>query len=776
MYLRLLLLSVLFAGQHAAAQSCFFKLTGHVTDQDTGEPLAGATVTLLELNRTVITDPVGDFRFDSLCAGRYTLEVTHVSCGTIQRIIRIEKDRHADLVMPHARSTLSAVVVEAQKGTPNTGFKKELSGRELEEAKGLSISEALAKINGVTLLQTGSTIAKPIIHGLHGNRLLTINNGVRQEGQQWGNEHAPEIDAFIADKLTIIKGVDELRYGSDAIGGVILVQPKPLQYKPGYAAEINAGYFTNNRQYVASGVWEQQFRNLPAFAYRIQGTFKKGANAATPDYRLNNTGSEEYNFSATAGWRQQHFNTELFYSQFNTKVGIFIGSHIGNLSDLQKAIEADRPDPTFLGQDTYTIGRPYQDVTHHLAKSKTQFNVNGHRFTVQLAGQFNNRKEFDIVRSSTSKQPQLNLTISTLSEDISWEHPVWKNWQGIIGAAAMQQDNAYAGRYFIPNYQSNTWGAYAIEKWAQHKWEIQAGVRYDNKNISTNRLISGGSTFDNYDFQYSTFAASFHTAYKPAANWKISAAISLSQRAPHVNELLSNGIHHGTATYEEGDINLQPEKALNFSLGLQWHNKENTVSTEIDLYHNRIDDFIYRQPVPDEPVLTIAGAFPKIQYRQTDATLTGLDASLIIRPIKHIEWTSRASILRARNRRIDDWLTQMPADRISTELTYNFSDGKKITRTYISVEGQHVFRQTRIPDETNGKQDYKIPPAAFSLLNLNASTTIGITPRLPVTFSIGVRNLLDEAYRDYLNSMRYFTDETGRNIYLRLKIPITSRQ
>lgn len=768
-------MSVLFAGQQAAAQSCIFKLTGHVTDQDTGEPLAGATVTLLELNRTLTTDLAGDFRFDSLCAGRYTLVVTHISCGTVQRNIRLEKDRHSDLVMPHARSTLSEVVVEAQKGTPNTGFKKELSGIKLEEAKGLSISEALGKINGVTLLQTGSTTAKPIIHGLHGNRLLTINNGVRQEGQQWGNEHAPEIDAFIADKLTIIKGVDELRYGSDAIGGVILVQPKPLQYKPGYAAEINAGYFTNNRQYVASAVWEQQFRQLPAFAYRIQGTFKKGANAATPDYRLNNTGSEEYNFSATAGWRKEHFNTELFYSQFNTKVGIFIGSHIGNITDLQKAIEADRPNPIFLGQDTYTIGRPYQDVTHHLAKSRTQFNVNGHRFTIQLAGQFNNRKEFDIIRSSTSKQPQLNLTISTLSEDISWEHPAWKNWQGTVGVAGMQQDNAYAGRYFIPNYQSNTYGAYVLEKWAQHQWEIQGGLRYDNKSVSTNRLVSGGSTFDNYDFEFNTFAASFHTAYKPASNWKINAAVSLSQRAPHVNELLSNGIHHGTATYEEGDINLQPEQGLNFSLGLLWHNQQHTVSTEIDLYHNRIDDFIYRQPVPDEPVLTIAGAFPKIQYRQTDATLTGLDASLIIRPLKQIEWTSRASILRARNRRIDDWLTLMPADRVSTELAYNFKDKKSMRDTYISIEWQHVFEQTRIPDESNGKQDYKAPPAAWSLLNMNASTTIGITSRLPVTFSIGVRNLLDEAYRDYLNSMRYFTDETGRNIYLRLKIPITNR-
>ncbi len=335
---RILLLFTLLAGQSAAAQLCTSRLTGHVTDQDTRENLAGATVTLLDLNKQVLTDSAGDFAFDSICAGRYVLQVSHVSCGTVQQKLKIDKARHIDIALPHALNTLSIVTVEAQRGMANTGFKKELSGARLEDAKGFSISEALARINGVTLLQTGSTIAKPVFHGLHSNRLLTINNGVRQEGQQWGNEHAPEIDAFIADKLTIIKGVDELRYGSDAIGGVIIVQPKQLQFRPGISASLNTGYFTNNRQYVASAVWEQQLAKWPAFAYRMQGTYKKGANAATPGYRLNNTGSGEYNFSATAGWRKQRFNTELFYSRFNTKAGIFTGSHIGNLSDLHKAI------------------------------------------------------------------------------------------------------------------------------------------------------------------------------------------------------------------------------------------------------------------------------------------------------------------------------------------------------------------------------------------------------------------------------------------------------
>ena len=757
-----------------AQPSCPFRLSGHVEDADTKETLPGATVLLLELNREIITDEKGDFVFFNICEGTYTLRVTHISCDSVTQMVQLTKDRHLDIFMPHARNTLEEVVIAGKTGTANTGFKQELSGRKLDEAKSVSISEALSRINGVTLLQTGSTVAKPVIHGLHSSRILTINNGVRQEGQQWGNEHAPEIDAFIADRLTVIKGVDELRYGSDAIGGVILVQPKPLRSHPGRNAEINAGYFSNNRQYVVSGIFEQQLAKWPAFTYRLQGTYKRGANARTPHYRLNNTAGEEWNFSVTAGWRKQHFNSELFYSQFNTKAGIFQGSHIGNLTDLQNAIEREEPDPVFTGQDSYKIGRPYQDVTHHILKWKSQLIHNGHKFNLQLAGQFNNRKEFDIVRSSTNTSPQLNLSISTFTQDLNWEHPQVNHFSGVVGLAAMQQDNAYAGRYFIPNYQSYTYGLYAIEKWNYNNWDIQGGLRYDYKQIYTNRLLSGGSSFDQYSFDFSTMAGSFNAGYRFSPAWKANFNMAIASRAPHVNELLSNGIHHGTATYEEGNIHLKPEKSLNLTGTIQYQNKNKTVLAEASLYRNDIRDFIYRQPVPGEPVLTIAGAFPLIRYYQTHALLTGIDASITITPLSKIEWISKTSVLRARNKAADDWLILMPADRAATELVYHFADGKRIQKPYLSVELQHVFRQSRTPDDRNGLQDYKAAPDAYTLLNLNASATFRINKQ-PVILSAGVRNLLNTRYRDYLNAMRYFTDETGRNINFRLTVPFGNR-
>ena len=624
------------------------------------------------------------------------------------------------------------------------------------------------------MLQTGSTISKPIIHGLHSNRILTINNGVRQEGQQWGNEHAPEIDPFIAGKLLVIKGVDELKYGSDAIGGVILVEPKALIGTPGYNAEFNTAYFSNNRQYVLSGMFEQQVKTLPEFSYRVQGTFKKGANASTPNYRLNNTGSEEKNFSLTAGWKKHKFSTELFYSFFDTQVGIFEGSHIGNLADLQKAINSDQPAPVFVGENTYKINRPYQDVNHQLVKSRSVLQTGHHKLTLLLAAQINERKEFDIIRNSTSTAPQLDLGIVTTSSELNWEYNKNPAFIQLAGISAMQQENQYEGRYFIPAYRSGNFGGFYIGKWQKQQWNFEAGIRYDHKKLNSNRLRNDGFVFDENEFKFTTLGSSINAGYKITKQWKLNTNIVLANRAPQVNELLSNGIHHGTATYEEGDKTLHPEHSVNISFNNSWTSKSGKINIEATLYRNNIRNFIYQQPKPDEPVLTIAGAFPKMLYQQNDVLLQGIDFSSRILVSKQLNWDFKYSMLRAKNTDKNDWLIRMPSDRIQNELSYTFSDKKKFSKTYLSAEFMYVSKQTRVPNEKDGKQDYKIAPNAYGLINADMGTTV-LLYKIPVTINIGVRNLLNTVYRDYLNSMRYFIDETGRNIQLRLKIPLSNR-
>lgn len=767
-------LPIIFFAKMGTAQPCTYSLSGHIVDEDTKEMLDGAIVTIVEINQQLFTDNKGDFTFTDLCTGDYTLQIIHFACDTVYRKIQLRKDAHIEIYLPHTSKMLGDVTIVTQKEIGNTGIKKELSQKQKEEVKGLSLAESLSKLNGVTMLQTGSTIAKPVIHGLHSNRILTINNGVRQEGQQWGNEHAPEIDPFIADNLMVIKGVDELKYGSDAIGGVVLVQPRPLKNTPGYTGEINTAYFTNNKQYVLSGMWEQQTKKFPAFSYRLQGTLKKGANVTTPNYRLNNTGSEEKNFSITAGYnKNNNFSTQMYYSYFHTKLGIFTGAHIGNISDLENAIAATQPDAVFIGQNTYKIARPYQDVTHHLVKSETNLKIKEHKFNLTIASQINDRMEYDVVRNNSNSKPQLNLTVNTFTEALNWQMPRKYGFNGQAGIALMQQENTYKGRYFIPNYNAHTFGAYVIEKWNRHKWELQSGLRYDYKTINTIRLKSNGDSVY-HDFKYSTFAASINTIFKPNAQWRINTNLSIANRAPYVNELLSDGIHHGTATYERGNVDLKTERSYNFNTGINYSNAQNNLVVELLFYANTINNFIYRQPIPNSPVLTIAGAFPLIEYKQTNALLYGFDFSVVWHFLPSVEWNGKISVLQAKDTRINDWLILMPANRIGNEITYKFNRQKYLSNAYISLEMQNIMQQKNIPNELNGINDYKAPPNAYTLFHINAATIVPIG-KTNITIGISVRNLWNTRYRDYLNSMRYFIDENGRNIGVRIKMPISNQ-
>ena len=232
---------------------------------------------------------------------------------------------------------------------------------------------------------------------------------------------------------------------------------------------------------------------------------------------------------------------------------------------------------------------------------------------------------------------------------------------------------------------------------------------------------------------------------------------------------MSDGIHHGTATYDKGDILLKQERALNFSAGLNFENNSKTLLVDILLYNKNIKNFIYQQPKPDNPVLTIAGAFPLLQYVQTDAVLSGVDVTIQSKPIKNVEWIVKAAALQAKNKTINDWLIFMPANNLQNEFRYLVKNKKNEKYSYISTVIENVMKQKNVPSDKNGKQDYKDAPAGFSLLHVYANTQLALFKK-DISINIGIRNMLNKTYRSYLNSMRYFTDEIGRNINVNFKI------
>ncbi len=763
-----------------ALAQCNMQVQGLVEDEDLHTMLVGAVVSIKSHKLEVITDESGRFLLKGLCPGKYDIDITHIGCLPVSRHIHVvDRDLVLEIKMPHAQNALEDVVVTGLAVSGRKTGAATLRGQQLEATRGESLSESLSRMNGVTTLQTGTNIYKPVINGLHSNRVLILNNGIRQEGQQWGSEHAPEIDPFIANRLTVIRGAGTLRYGHDGLGGVVLVEPHLLPATPGIRGQLHTGFFTNQRLGFISGMVEGNSQKHPAFAWRLQGTLRRGGNARTPQYFLANSGIGEQNFSATAGWLKPKKGLELFYSFFNTKLGIYSGSHIGNITDLLEVINSGEPPEFYKNQPfTYTIDRPFQAVAHHLFKAKA-FTLKGEtgRLNLLASWQYNRRKEYDIKRfSSSNNNPQLDIGLMTAGTDLVYDHFGKGPVKGTVGITTQYQQNLYYERFFIPNYHGINSGIFAIEKFQKNAWQLEAGLRYDYRTLfAIDR--NNGDAFADRDF--GGLSGTFSAIYTPSKNWWVSVNGSSAWRAPSINELYSSGLHHGAARLENGNANLDAERAngLMATLGIngsKWN-------VELSSFYKQIDGFIYLKP-DFPPQLTIRGAFPVFSYAQTNARMHGFDASAEYLLNQHWGYGLKISLVRAWDKQAKDWIIQMPADRFDNSLSYHFSDGGRWRNTYIKLLVNTVLEQTRVPATGNIEitkpdgsvdmaSDYAPPPPAYTLLGLEAGTMGHVFGR-DVNLSLTGSNLLNKQYRNYMNAFRYYADDMGVNIGLKCSISL----
>lgn len=759
---------LLFTSVHwSFGQECTLSLRGQVLSATTGEPMAFANLMIKENSKGVVADESGHYVFNNLCVGTYTVVCTRVGCQHLEHAVRLEANTNYDFNLIEESIQLEKIVVAGKAIQQTTQAKAEVSGQELASTQGLNLGESLKRLPGVTTLNTGATIAKPVIQGLHSNRILILNNGVRQEGQQWGSEHAPEIDPFIADKVSVIKGAAGVRYGADAIGGVILVEPRPLPTLKGIGGELNLAAFSNGRTGVASGMLQGNLGGKLPLAGRIQGTLKQGGNLQTPDYYLNNTGVREYNFSWALGLKKERFQSDIFYSRFYTKLGIFKGSHIGNLTDLLNAIERERP--TDDGNFTYDINRPQQRISHELLKLSSSLETGDiGKLNLQLTRQFNRRQEFDAHKlynplPDQVDAPSIEFEITTHTADLIWEHKSLANLRGDIGISYLRQSNTTDRGALIPNYDNDNASVFWIERWKKitSPLELEAGLRYDYRHLAVGR--QGRDTI-NQDSDFSNVSGTFGAIYKFPKGLSLRLNVGSAWRAPHVSELYSDGVHHGSASYEKGDPNLQSERALNTSLTTELNNQHN-FSASLSLFYNVIQNFIYLEP-QQSPQLTIRGAFPAFYYKQADARLMGLDWGMDYEFVPNVTFENRISLLRAWNRSIDDFLVYMPADRFQTGLKYAFGEKDSKNAPFVRLTMTNMLEQTRVPENT----DYAPAPPGYTRFDLEAGATFYFKKQ-PLEMGVSIFNLFNASYREYLNRFRYFTDELGRNVSVRLKIP-----
>ncbi|KAA0229846.1 TonB-dependent receptor [candidate division KSB1 bacterium] len=772
------LLSLWCAGEYVYAQNTAQPqgrtkviFTGKVIDRQLKRPLPGAQVYFPDLRRGTVTDEDGQFEIKDIQAGQHKIICRLLGYATVTETLTFSQDLNYEfrLAVTPLEEQEVTVTADANDHSSLTGSSQSvavLRAAELEKARGQSLGETLKDIPGVTVMQTGPSIAKPVVRGLHSDRILVLNAGVAQEGQQWGGEHAPEIDPFAPARIEVLKGAAGVQYGSNAIGGVIRIEPRALRDTPGFGGQVWLNGFSNNLQGSGSLLLEGAMKKIPGFAWRLQGSLRKAGDAQTPDYNMRNSGFFERDAALGFGYQSTRFSTELNLSHFSTELGIFSGAHIGNTTDLLRAIERGRP--LTKTDFSYDLRPPKQDIVHNLLslKSQIQFARLG-RLEVQYGWQQNHRQEFDAHKPyndslAARARPSFDLTLTTHSVELAFSHQPAHNFFGRLGVSGVRQGNVQQGTILlIPNFRAYSGGVYALETWARGRWTINFGGRFEAREMKVYRISQQRIVVTNH--RYNNLTGVLGALYQLGPSWSLGMNLGTAWRPPGINELYSNGVHHGTAQFEIGDLNLKSERSLQADLTLK-HDGERS-RAELSLYNNRMRDLIFLMPQP-EPTLTIRGAFPTFRYRQADAVIRGFDGFVHHQFTDFFELGVSAAIVYGQNLEASEPLIQMPADRFRLFTHWRLPKLRGITNAHLDLGGTFVRRQTRVP----ANADYAKPPAPYALVDASLGFQFDLAAQ-PVIFDASVQNVLNTRYRDYLSRYRYFIDDPGRSFILRLQIP-----
>jgi len=772
------------------SQDCNNTLYGSLLDIHDGSVLTGATVIVAQTGVGVLTDLDGNFVISNLCSATYQLQISHPSCSTKAFSVLIKDDTQKTFKLEHHLESLNEIIVNGKKTNRATKsiYENLVDQQTITTFSSGSLGDALNSISGVSSLNTGNTVVKPMINGLHSSRVLIINNGVQMQDQEWGAEHAPSIDINAVGTLKVIKGAGALQYGGNAIGGVVIASaPKVPLLDSLYGKTIFSGSSNGLGGTVSSSLTRSNQNGLYT---AFQGSLKRYGDFNAPNYNLSNTGVFERNIAATIGFNRIDYGVEAYYSLFKNEIGILRASHIGGAEDQVQAIAS--PVPSIINDFTYNIDAPRQDVTHHLARIKGFKNIeNIGLISLQYDYQQNNRLEFDVRRGSNKDKASVDLVLDTQTLTIDVASDISEKLTtkfGIVGSLQTNYANPETGvRRLIPDYDKYSIAGFASGNYdINQKWVLEAGFRFDYTHMNVFKFYRRSFWQDRgYDNQFSDLVVeeignqllvnpkldfynpSFTIGSKYSFGlYKLFANYSLSSRAPNASEQFSEGLHHSASRIELGDLQFTSETAHKISLTLQKIGER--VNFTITPFATKIDDFILIEPTGIRQ--TIRGNFQVWEYRQTQAQMYGLDLDANLSLTDNVRFVHQFSLVKGYDKTSNEPLISMPAANTLNSLVYTNPNFNNIS---IAIQSNYVFRQNEFPNtnfevvlpDSIQTVDISTPPSGYHLLNLNI--TAAVRPDMQV--GLYVNNLLNTSYRNYLNRLRYYADDVGRNITLQLK-------
>ena len=797
MKLKLLVLYILLGcsiSVIAQNTSCNHSVSGKVLDKETEEPVSGAVIKVDGSKKYTTTDINGNFKIDGLCSKNNTLIISCIGYADSQEDHEHDSDIH--FYLTQEVTGLEEVTVQAErakeKGT-ETISQVTIGKADIASNPTQSLAAVLSQKQGVTFISTGNNVQLPVIHGLYGNRILVLNNGLKHGFQNWGADHAPEIDITAANSITVIKGATGVRYGPEALGGAIIVEPNPLLVNNPFYAELGTGYQTNGRGYNANLKLGQGTEHWSYFA---NGSYTKIGDRQAPDYNLTNTGKEEKAFGFGLLHHKDKWDFKVHYSFIDQNLGLLRASFVSSPDALIRAFNADRPVPT--DPFSYTINDPNQVVQHHLAKAEVNYWYGGGARLTLIGGmQLNKRDEFDVRRNSDI--PIIDLDLLTYDYQLEWKHPKWRGLDGMMGVQYFSQNNdnnpGTQTTPFIPNYNTDRFSAFAVESLDFGKNTLEAGIRFDFETNDIRGRETNQDIFrDNYSFTNLTASLGYVRQFSEGSTFRTN--FGTAWRTPNVAELFSFGqegfrLIYGMLRYTEteddnpvpidtseilplDESNVEPERG--FKLINEFEIIKNGNSHSLTAYSHFIQNYIFDRPI--FVTGTFRGPMAAFVYNQVDALFLGVDYSWKKEWTKQISGTFGINYLWSRNIGDNEPLINQPPISTSYELQWNQGKFWKFNSSKWTIRPSYTFQQFQAPRTVSIESlvdgsatitpnseifDFTDAPDGYFLLDLSWNLSWK-----NLSGSIAVNNLLNTNYRDYLNDMRYFADDLGRNLIFSL--------
>lgn len=665
---------------------------------------------------------------------------------------------------------LEEVVVQGQKRpTSVNSVNTKINSITIEQNMGQSLASLLEKISGLSSIQTGVNTAKPVIHGMHGNRILIVNNGARQNGQQWGEGHAPEIDMNSSEAIYVVKGAESVRFGSEAMGGVIVMEPRSLKYGgKALSGKFHSQYGTNGRRLGLNALLEGGIPKNSHWAWRVQGSYNNAGDRYTGGYILNNTGEREANISLATGYKHNNLSIEAFYSRYDSQHGVMKASQMGNIQDLHERILIGQPQA--FTDWSRTIDYPREHVIHHNLSLRAEYkHALWGNLRYQMTYQDDGRQEFRIRRNNNSHIPEVDLKLKSHQHQLRWtrSHGAWDSEIGL----QYQHINNYsiAGNGItpiIPNYVEDSWGVYGIERYTANRWGAELGVRLDGQRTSAAGFDITGKPYGGTR-HFTNFTYSLGGRYRLGGGWHLKSNFGVAWRAPHVHELYSNGHDHGSAAFIRGDDSLQSEQSYKWVSSLTFNGR---LKLSIDAYLQWVSNYIYDSPqiAPDgkpQTMTVLSGSYPLFQYQQTNAFFRGIDFEGSYDILPWLKYTLRTALIFANERSTGAYLPYIPPMRVDHSLSIGLPCILGCKTAEIEIGHRYVSKQTRF--DPNKDLTQQTPPA-YNLFNVELAFSWDFGERNELSLRLIGENILNKHYKEYTNRARYYSHDLGRDIRLQL--------